>query len=42
MVMYQNDHPIHWTPAYVGGRVSEIRLTNKQTFTLQSTNLFLG
>ncbi|XP_066248277.1 voltage-dependent calcium channel subunit alpha-2/delta-3 [Euwallacea similis] len=20
MVMYQNDHPIHWTPAYVGGR----------------------
>lgn len=21
MVMYQNDHPIHWTPVYVGGRV---------------------
>ncbi|CAG9828462.1 unnamed protein product [Diabrotica balteata] len=21
MVMYQNDHPIYWTPAYVGGRV---------------------
>lgn len=21
MVMYQNDHPIQWTPAYVGGRV---------------------
>ncbi|CAH1121282.1 unnamed protein product [Ceutorhynchus assimilis] len=20
MVMYQNDHPINWTPAYVGGR----------------------
>lgn len=22
MVMYQTDHPIQWTPAYVGGRVS--------------------
>lgn len=21
MVMYQNDHPLHWTPVYVGGRV---------------------
>ncbi|XP_050313474.1 voltage-dependent calcium channel subunit alpha-2/delta-4 [Anthonomus grandis grandis] len=20
MVMYQNDHPIHWTPSYIGGR----------------------
>ncbi|XP_030748608.1 voltage-dependent calcium channel subunit alpha-2/delta-3 isoform X3 [Sitophilus oryzae] len=20
MVMYQNDHPVYWTPAYVGGR----------------------
>lgn len=23
MVMYQNDHPIQWTPAYVGGKVSK-------------------
>lgn len=23
MVMYQNDHPIYWSPAYVGGRVSQ-------------------
>lgn len=22
MVMYQNDHPLHWTPVYVGGQVS--------------------
>lgn len=22
MVMYQNDHPIHWTSAYIGGRVN--------------------
>lgn len=22
MVMYQNDHPIQWTPAYVGGKVT--------------------
>lgn len=21
MVMYQNDHPVQWTPAYVGGKV---------------------
>lgn len=21
MVLYQHDHPIHWTPAYVGGEV---------------------
>lgn len=28
MVMYQNDHPIHWTPAYVGGRVSKTKCTN--------------
>lgn len=21
MVMYQNDHPIHWTPPFVGGKV---------------------
>ena len=26
--MYQTDHPIQWTPAYVGGRVSAI-LINK-------------
>lgn len=22
MVMYQNDHPIHWTPPFTGGKVS--------------------
>jgi len=21
MVMYQNDHPIQWTPVYAGGKV---------------------
>lgn len=21
MVLYQHDHPIHWTPTYVGGKV---------------------
>lgn len=24
MVMYQSDHPIQWTPAYVGGKVGYI------------------
>lgn len=23
MVLYQHDHPIHWSPAYVGGKVSD-------------------
>lgn len=22
MVLYQHDHPLHWSPAYVGGKVS--------------------
>lgn len=22
MVMYQNNHPIQWTPVYLGGKVS--------------------
>lgn len=21
MVLYQHDHPIHWSPAYIGGKV---------------------
>lgn len=24
MVLYQHDHPIHWSPAYVGGKVSNL------------------
>lgn len=24
MIMYQNDHPIHWTPVYAGGKVSKV------------------
>lgn len=29
MVMYQNDHPIQWTPVYAGGKVGHLR---KYTF----------
>jgi hypothetical protein len=24
MVLYQHDHPIHWSPAYVGGKVRNL------------------
>lgn len=27
MVMYQNDHPVQWTPAYVGGKVMQFKAT---------------
>lgn len=35
MVMYQNDHPIQWTPAYVGGKVS-VQIKNAQQITFNS------
>lgn len=25
MVLYQHEHPIHWSPAYVGGKVSKLK-----------------
>jgi len=24
MVLYQHDHPIHWSPAYIGGKVNNL------------------
>lgn len=24
MVLYQHDHPLHWSPAYIGGKVSNL------------------
>jgi len=29
MVLYQHDHPLHWSPAYVGGKVSDLIHTHK-------------
>lgn len=30
MVLYQRDHPIHWSPVYIGGKVSFINIQYKQ------------
>ncbi|KAG8330702.1 Voltage-dependent calcium channel subunit alpha-2/delta-4 [Homalodisca vitripennis] len=43
MVMYQNDHPIHWTPVYAGGKTNTL-LANSvmegQLMTSVSTPIF--
>nr|CAD7570715.1 unnamed protein product [Timema californicum] len=43
MVMYQNDHPIQWTPVYTGGKASNIQSesdTDGQLMTSVSTPIF--
>uniref|UniRef100_A0A6P7F144 Voltage-dependent calcium channel subunit alpha-2/delta-3 isoform X2 n=1 Tax=Diabrotica virgifera virgifera TaxID=50390 RepID=A0A6P7F144_DIAVI len=41
MVMYQNDHPIYWTPAYVGGRADSFSDDKRgQLMTTVSTPVF--
>ncbi|BES90285.1 Calcium channel [Nesidiocoris tenuis] len=37
MVMYQNDHPIHWTPVYAGGQVNTLVADNIQDGQLMTT-----
>lgn len=35
MVLYQHDHPIHWSPAYIGGKVkySHVDVSSKPIIT---------
>lgn len=43
MVMYQHDHPIHWTPIYTGGRANTLQGSSKgddQLMTSVSTPVF--
>ncbi|KAJ8982828.1 hypothetical protein NQ317_010449 [Molorchus minor] len=41
MVMYQNDHPIQWTPAYVGGRADSFSDNRRgQLMTTVTTPVF--
>ncbi|KAF6216261.1 hypothetical protein GE061_000601 [Apolygus lucorum] len=43
MVMYQNDHPIHWTPVYAGGQTNTLvadNIRDGQLMTTVSTPIF--
>ncbi|KDR22779.1 hypothetical protein L798_00618, partial [Zootermopsis nevadensis] len=40
MVMYQNDHPIQWTPVYAGGKSNGAANLNGQLMTSVSTPVF--
>ncbi|XP_073999423.1 voltage-dependent calcium channel subunit stolid isoform X2 [Rhodnius prolixus] len=37
MVMYQNDHPIHWTPVYAGGQTDTLSVEDIQFGKLMTT-----
>jgi hypothetical protein len=42
MVMYQNDHPIQWTPVYAGGKVWHLKQhTFNSTLNLRAINDFV-